>query len=60
MTAERVGDEIILTGENEPIKNKKWIFSKIKKNLFHLREEVSKDNWSTHRITQEFALTRKE
>ena len=58
-TAEKIGDEIVLSdNESEEVK-RKWIFSEITENSFRWREEKLKENSSLWQITQEFICIKK-
>jgi hypothetical protein len=58
--ARQVGDEIVLEGNFESGKSRKWIFSDITNESFKWRAIESDDGWLTQQKVQEMSARRKE
>jgi hypothetical protein len=56
--ARQVGDEIVLEGNSEPGKARKWIFSDITSESFRWRAIESDDEWLTQQKVQEMSARR--
>ena len=55
----RVGEEILLEGQNPDGHPLRWIFSDITKTSFHWRDEVSDDRGSTWFLQEEMDVRRR-
>jgi hypothetical protein len=58
--ARQVGDEIVLEGNFESGKSRKWIFSDITSESFRWRAVESNDAWLTQQKVQEMSASRKK
>lgn len=58
--ARQVGDEIVLEGNFESGKSKKWIFSDMTSDSFRWRAIESDDGWVSHQKVQEMSARRKK
>jgi hypothetical protein len=58
--ARQIGDEIVLEGNFESGKSRKWIFSDITSESFKWRAVESDDGWLTQQKVQEMSARRKE
>jgi hypothetical protein len=56
--ARQMGDEIVLEGNFESGKSRKWIFSNITANTFKWRAIESDDGWATEQKVQEMSARR--
>jgi hypothetical protein len=57
--AHEIGDEIVLEGNFESGKSRKWIFSDITNESFKWRAVESDDGWLTQQKVQEMSARRK-